>query len=79
MSNMEDYKSPYGKVVAMMARNTVTWIMVETPEGHYRYFTARNWTYFEKDMATEITEEDFENMATIIRDEVVKWREMKKP
>lgn len=55
---LADYKSPYGKPYSIVQRNRDHWLIVDTGSG-YRYFHATNWTHFEKDLATEITEDEY--------------------
>lgn len=57
--SLSDYKSPHGKAKAMVSRDVETWLQVETPDGDYRYFYSKNWTYFQKDLALEITEDEY--------------------
>lgn len=57
---LEDFKSPHGIPKHYMQRNTEFWLKVQVGEREeFRFFHAKNWTYFEKDLATEITEEEF--------------------
>jgi len=58
--SLSDFKSPYGTPRAYIQHDTDQWLAVETPDGSFRYFFAPNWTYFEKDLATEITEAEYE-------------------
>ncbi len=40
--SLTDYKSPYGKAVALLQRNTGNWLKVKVPEtGEHRYFKAK--------------------------------------
>lgn len=55
---LKDYKSPYGKPYGIFSYNRDYLLMVDTGSG-YRYFHSTNWTHFEKDLATELTEGDF--------------------
>ncbi|MNK75709.1 hypothetical protein D3C87_952540 [compost metagenome] len=60
---LKDYKSPYGIPKHILQRNTDHWLKVKVRRRkEYRYFYAKNWTYFEKDLATEITEEEFQKV-----------------
>ncbi len=65
--SLSDFKSPYGKPTHHLQKNTDNWLAVETPTGDHRYFKAPNWTYFEKDKATEITEEEFLEQSEAIK------------
>lgn len=60
---LKHFKSPYGIPKHVMQINTDHWLKVKVRwRNEFRYFRATNWTHFEKDLATEITEEEFQKV-----------------
>lgn len=58
---LSEYKSPYGVADAILRIDDGHWLRVKSIAG-FRYFKASNWTHFEKDMALEITEAEFNDV-----------------
>ena len=67
--------SPHGEVIAVLQINTEFWIMTKAEtDKQPRYFYACPWTNFEKDLAEEITYEQFLAIASRIDEATWKQR-----
>jgi len=52
-------KSPYGTVEVVLQTNSDHYIAVMDSDGAMTYYFSPNWTRFETDRATQITEAEF--------------------